>query len=135
MDTELYRELTILSRHHLQGPQPAWPGQRFRRSLHPAVEEGSLRRGGGAVNPVPYQVRVSSRAKYPRLKMSAREGLVVVVPDGFDESRIPEVVDGKREWIRRSEERLRDHAKFLMPQPPDVPPERISLRAIGEEWS
>jgi predicted metal-dependent hydrolase len=87
------------------------------------------------VTTVPYQVRVSSRAKYPRLKMSAREGLVVVVPDGFDESRIPSVLDGKREWIRRNEERFRDQVKFLVPQPLGVPPERISLRAIGEEWS
>lgn len=87
------------------------------------------------MKPVAYQVRVSSRAKYPRLKMSAREGLVVVIPDGFDEARIPSVVEGKREWIRRSEERLRDQVKFLVPQPPGVPPERISLRAIGQDWS
>jgi predicted metal-dependent hydrolase len=87
------------------------------------------------VRRVPYQVRVSKGAKYPRLKMSAREGLVVVVPDGFDESCIPAVVDGKRDWIRRSEERLRDQARFLIPQPPGGPPERISLRVIGEEWS
>jgi predicted metal-dependent hydrolase len=87
------------------------------------------------VTPVPYQVRVSSRAKYPRLKMSAREGLVVVVPDGFDESRIPAVLDEKRAWIHRSEERLREQAKFLVPQPAGMLPERISLRAIGEEWS
>ncbi|MGH2656814.1 MAG: M48 family metallopeptidase [Actinomycetota bacterium] len=82
-----------------------------------------------------YQVRVSSRAKHPRLKMSAREGLVVVIPDGFDEARIPTVVEAKREWIRRSEERLREQAKFLAPSPPAALPERISLRAIGQEWS
>jgi predicted metal-dependent hydrolase len=82
-----------------------------------------------------YQVRVSSLAKHPRLKMSAREGLVVVVPDGFDEARIPSLVEGKREWISRTEERLRDQRKFLVPQPPGIPPERISLRAIGQDWS
>lgn len=87
------------------------------------------------MTPVAYHVRVSSRAKHPRLKMSAREGLVVVVPDGFDEARIPSLVEGKREWINRSEERLRAQLKFLVPQPPGLPPERISLRAIGQEWS
>jgi predicted metal-dependent hydrolase len=87
------------------------------------------------VTPVAYQVRVSPRAKHPRLKMSAREGLVVVIPDGFDEARIPSVVEGKREWIRRSEERLRDQVKFLVPQSPGLPPERILLRAIGQDWS
>jgi predicted metal-dependent hydrolase len=87
------------------------------------------------MTPVAYQVRVSTRAKHPRLKMSAREGLVVVVPDGFEEARIPSVVEGKREWIRRTEARLREQVKFLGPQPPGLPPERISLRAIGQEWS
>ena len=87
------------------------------------------------MTPIDYQVRVSSRAKYPRLKMSARGGLVVVVPEGFDAGRIPSVVAAKRAWIRRNEERFRDQAKFLVPQPPGVRPERISLRAIGEEWS
>ncbi len=60
---------------------------------------------------------------------------MVVIPDGFDEARIPSVVEGKRAWIRRSEERLRDQVKFLVPRPPGVPPERISLRAIGQTWS
>ena len=87
------------------------------------------------MTPVAYQVRVSGQAKHPRLKMSAREGLVVVIPNGFDEARIPSLVEGKREWIRRTEERLRDQMKFLVPQPPGLPPERISLRAIGQDWS
>lgn len=84
---------------------------------------------------VDYQVRVSNRAKHPRLKVSARDGLVVVIPDGFDEVRIPDIVAGKREWIRRNEERLREQEKFLVPQPSGMPPERISLRAVGEDWS
>src|SRR5438552_3746506 len=84
---------------------------------------------------VAYQVRVSTRAKHPRLKLSARDGLVVVIPDGFDEARIPGVVAGKRDWIRRNEERLREQEKFLMPRSSGMPPERISLRAVGEDWS
>jgi predicted metal-dependent hydrolase len=84
---------------------------------------------------VDYRIRVSTRAKYPRLKMSARDGLVVVIPDGFDEARVPSVVEGKREWIRRSEERLREQVKFLVPTPSGSFPERIALRAIGQEWS
>jgi predicted metal-dependent hydrolase len=84
---------------------------------------------------VAYQVRVSTRAKYPRLKMSVREGLVVVIPHGFDEERIPSVVEAKRAWIRRTEDRLREQVKFLLPKQPAVRPERISLRAIGEDWS
>jgi predicted metal-dependent hydrolase len=81
-----------------------------------------------------YRIRVSPRAKYPRLKMSAREGLVVVIPKGFDESRIPSVLKGKRDWIQRAEHRLAEHQKFLVPQPNGSHPERISLRVIGQEW-
>src|SRR6185437_376552 len=44
-------------------------------------------------------------------------------------------IEGKREWISRTEERLRDQRKFLVPQPPGLPPGNISLRAIGQDWS
>jgi predicted metal-dependent hydrolase len=82
-----------------------------------------------------YRIRVSPRAKYPRLKMSARDGLVVVIPDGFDESRVASVLEGKREWIKRAEQRLAEQRKFLVPRPNGAHPERITLRVIGEEWS
>ena len=82
-----------------------------------------------------YEIRVSPRAKHPRLKMSARDGLVVVIPDGFDEARIPEIVGRKRDWIWRTEERFEAEAKFLVPRSSGAPlPERITLRVIGEEW-
>lgn len=84
---------------------------------------------------VAYKVRVSGRAKYPRLKLSARDGLVVVVPDGFDQARVPSVVAGKRDWIRRTDERLQKQVKFLLPKALVARPERISLRAIGEDWA
>ena len=85
---------------------------------------------------VVYRVRVSSRAKNPRLKFSARDGLVVVIPNGFDEARIPSVVERKRDWIRRSEERLREQTRILVPgRPSSAPPAQISLLAIGQEWS
>jgi predicted metal-dependent hydrolase len=67
--------------------------------------------------------------------MSAREGLIVIVPNGFDEARIPAVIERKREWIRRSEQRLRDQVRFLAPQPLGLQPERIALRALGQDWS
>jgi predicted metal-dependent hydrolase len=82
----------------------------------------------------PYRVYVSPRAKYPRLKMSARDGLVVVIPRDFDKTRIPAVVEKKRDWIRSTEQRLQSQSKFLTPEPPAAFPERVSLYAIGQEW-
>jgi predicted metal-dependent hydrolase len=82
-----------------------------------------------------YRVLVSDRAKTPRLKLSVRDGLVVVVPRGFDRTRVPGVVEGKRDWIRRNGDRLAEQAKYFVSQPPARLPERIALRAIGEDWS
>jgi len=86
------------------------------------------------MTPPIHRVRVSQRAKYPRLKMSARDGLVVVVPDGFDQWRIPFMLESKREWIKRAELRLAAQTKFLVRQTNGARPERITLRVIGQEW-
>jgi hypothetical protein len=67
--------------------------------------------------------------------MSTREGLVVVVPKGFDTGRIPAIVDARRDWIAKTECRLAEQHKFLAPEPLDSLPDRIALRAIGEEWA
>ena len=66
--------------------------------------------------------------------MSPREGLVVIVPGGFDESRIPRILDRKREWIRKSEERVAEQRKFLQPDRSSELPERVVFRAIGADW-
>ncbi len=82
-----------------------------------------------------YSVRVSSKAKHARLKMSGKDGLLVIVPNGFDQSRIPGILRRKREWLTKASERLEEQRKFLSPEPPGRVPERISLRVIGEEWA
>ena len=81
-----------------------------------------------------YRVRESSRAKSVRLKMSPRDGLVVVVPRGFDVSRIPALLDKKRDWLERAAAKVEELRKLLGPEPPDSLPERITLCAIGREW-
>jgi predicted metal-dependent hydrolase len=82
-----------------------------------------------------YKIRVSPRAKHARLKVSAKHGVTVIVPEGFDESRIPGILYKKRDWLRRVEERFDEQRKFLSPDPPGMPPERISLRVVWEEWA
>jgi predicted metal-dependent hydrolase len=84
---------------------------------------------------VAYSVQVSPKAKHARLKVSAKNGLTVVVPKGFDESRIPRILYKKRDWLRRVGERFEEQKKFLVPEPPGELPERILLRIIGEEWA
>lgn len=81
-----------------------------------------------------YNVVVSSKAKHPRLKMSAVNGLIVTIPRGFDESRIPGILQRKRLWLDRVSQRFAEQQQFLSPEPPGRLPERITLRAINEEW-
>jgi predicted metal-dependent hydrolase len=76
-----------------------------------------------------YRVRVHPRARYVRIVVSRRYGLVITVPRSFDRSRIPEILEQKRVWIERTLSRL------PMPPEPYRPPERIALSAIGEEWT
>ena len=78
-----------------------------------------------------YTLRVSKRAKYARLQMSLREGLVVVVPKGFDRKRIPALLEKKRSWIEKVS-RQYEAQRRLAPQ--DPMPGRIDLRGIAEVW-
>jgi predicted metal-dependent hydrolase len=82
-----------------------------------------------------YSVRVSPKAKHARLKVSAKDGLIVIVPKGFDQSRIPEILRRKREWLTKVGDRFEKQRKFISPEPSGKVPERITLRVIGEEWA
>ena len=81
-----------------------------------------------------YTVKESQRAKYARLKLSLRDGLVVIVPKGFDQDRIPGLLEKKKHWLEKATERIETQRKFFEPEPPDALPERLTLRGIGEEW-
>ncbi|MDP2663073.1 MAG: DUF45 domain-containing protein [Dehalococcoidia bacterium] len=79
-----------------------------------------------------YTLRVSARARQVRIEVSARHGLVVVVPKGFARSRIPAVLQARQDWIERALGRLGQSAAVIAP--PLELPRQIALRAIGEDW-
>lgn len=79
-----------------------------------------------------YTIRESRRAKNVNLKMTALGGLEVVIPVGFDRSRIPAILDQKRSWIERTRHKLAEKRTFLAQQP--ALPGQISLQAIAEVW-
>ncbi len=81
-----------------------------------------------------YTVRVSARARRVRLTMSF-DGLVVVVPRGFDRRRVPGMVAEKQRWIERTAARLEERRRHLEAVHPAGPPDRLRLEAIGEEWA
>jgi hypothetical protein len=80
-----------------------------------------------------YYIRESMRAKHVHLRVSAREGLVVVVPRGFDQSAIPAILQEKRTWIEKAMQEVAGQHDY--PARSWALPERILLRAIEEEWT
>lgn len=84
----------------------------------------------GCEEGIHYSIRESRRARHVRLRVSAHEGLVVVIPGGFDVRQVPGILRGRLSWIQ----------KTLAKMPPvahrsAVLPENLMLRSIGEEWS
>jgi len=77
-----------------------------------------------------YTVRESARAKQVRLRVSTHDGLVVVVPNGYDHARILGNLVEKKRWIGRAMAELERRRELT--EPVDELPERIVLRAIGE---
>ena len=77
-----------------------------------------------------YSIRTSPRAKHVRLRVSPHEGLVVVVPQGYDRRQVPGIVRGWLPWIRKALEKMPsvDPGKAMLP-------ETLSLQSIGEEWA
>ena len=79
--------------------------------------------------PISYTIRESQKAKHVSLKVSACGNLEVVIPPGFDRSRIPTLVQQKQGWIDRVTHRVPPQAC-----PTSTLPDQICLAAIGEIW-
>ncbi|GAB6280901.1 MAG: SprT family zinc-dependent metalloprotease [Thermovirga sp.] len=56
----------------------------------------------GTFLPFEYSVRINPRAKRVTLRITPRDGLVVVVPKGFKKDRIPAIIEGRRTWIEKA---------------------------------
>lgn len=92
----------------------------------------------GQQNPMPlpeYNVRHSAKARNIRLKVTPEEGLVVVVPRGYDESKIPAILNRKKAWIADAMAHAAQTRRFLEPKPSTYLPEWISLQAVSETWA
>ncbi len=82
-----------------------------------------------------YTVKESQRARHVRLRLSLREGLVVVVPRGFDQRLLPALIAQKQRWLERAWARLQAGHGQHEPAAPARLPATLSLRAVGEEWT
>lgn len=88
----------------------------------------------GGERPLPaYRVRVSDRAYNVRLTVTAKDGLVVVVPRGW-RGDADALVASKRAWVERA---LARHAKRIALHaggPEALLPATVELRLLGEHW-
>ena len=76
------------------------------------------------------EFRTSRRAARMRIDVSARQGVVVVVPQGTPQPTVERFVAAKRGWIRRARDRVAaDAAVGLDPNEPAVP-DTLDLRAL-----
>jgi predicted metal-dependent hydrolase len=116
---------------------PRVTSRRSTTSTRPTVEEpahsGRVVQQGVILLPS-HSIRVSDRAERVRLTMSRREGLVVVVPRGFDVRGVPAVLAAHHRWIERAAARIERERGWLEPEPVDGRPVTATLRALGEEW-
>ena len=78
-----------------------------------------------------YRVQHSARAKHVRLKVTPADGVVVVVPKGFDERLLPALVKEQSTWIEKQLDRLGDALAIAGRV---ERPTRIDLNACGEQW-
>jgi predicted metal-dependent hydrolase len=81
-----------------------------------------------------YTVRVSARAQRVRLNVSPANGLVVVIPRGFDERDVPSVIAQHAEWIERAVARNAERRAHLKAHETGPLPGRVELPGIGVFW-
>lgn len=84
--------------------------------------------------PIPYTIEVSRRARHVRLKITQTEGLVIVIPIGFDSRRIPQIISEKADWIKRTQTRLNRQSRPLAPELAQSFPLWLRLPSTGETW-
>jgi predicted metal-dependent hydrolase len=86
--------------------------------------------------PLPeYTVRHSAKTRNIRLKVTPADGLCVIVPSGYDETKIPAILQRKKAWIADALSRAAHTRRFLEPQSEIHLPETINLHALGEAWA
>ncbi len=81
-----------------------------------------------------YKIRESLKAKHVSLRMTVQGGLEVIVPQGFDQSRIPEILHTKQNWIAKTIGRLEEQRQQLSLEASHELPDHLQLRAIDQCW-
>jgi predicted metal-dependent hydrolase len=109
----------------LSGPDRGGPG---------LTAEGVVSESAAAPPPA-FVVRESTRARHVRLVMTLRDGLVVVVPSGFDPGRIPGILERRRTWIERASARAEARRGESPVGASPALPRVLELRCLETQWT
>jgi predicted metal-dependent hydrolase len=83
-----------------------------------------------------YQIRYSSRAKHVSIRVSNLGDVEVVVPQGFDSRKLPEILEKRKDWIAKTIQRVKaERQRFATETSSGTLPEQIVLRSLSEEWT
>lgn len=85
-------------------------------------------------SPIPYTIKISRRARRVSLRITQADGLVVVIPVGFDERRVPRILAEKADWIIRTQKRMCRLPHPVTPELAQPLPAQIHLPSTGETW-
>lgn len=80
-----------------------------------------------------FEIQASARSKSVRLKLSARNGLVVVAPSGLPTRKVLALVSARAGWIAEKLANF-DEMRHLLTRPAPVRPEAFDLAALAESW-
>ena len=75
-----------------------------------------------------YTIRRSNRAKRLRLNITVKDGLVLVVPRGFNQKEIPAILESQANWITAGLAKVKITKALFRPT-------SINLPAIEETWN
>lgn len=82
---------------------------------------------------IEFQIRTSNKSRSVRLKVSARDGLVVTVPSGIEHTRVLELVASKSQWINARLSEFQS-VRHLLQDSEVSRPQAFDLAALGESW-
>jgi predicted metal-dependent hydrolase len=89
--------------------------------------------------PKPYRVRESLRAKHVSIRVSHLGEVEVVIPQGFDQRKIPEILENRQDWIAKTTQRIAAERQLMTPgitEPwEQTLPEQLELRSLPETWT
>lgn len=82
---------------------------------------------------VRFTIRTSSKSRSIRLKLNARNGLLVSAPAGIGRQKVLDMVASKADWIARHLSRF-DEVRHLLTEAAPVRPQAFELPALAESW-